>query len=73
MAGSTLKSVHDIFQSMEYGPAATPSYAIAQVKLSTQLKLIKKREIRRLSFAQNFIFYCALANISLLDSSQQLA
>lgn len=34
MAGSTIKTVHDIFQSMESGPAATSSYATAQVNLS---------------------------------------
>ncbi|KAM9346112.1 aldehyde dehydrogenase family 16 member A1 [Symphorus nematophorus] len=33
MAGSTIKTVHDIFQSMEYGPAATSSYATAQAWL----------------------------------------
>lgn len=33
MAGNTIKTVHDIFQSMEYGPAATPSYATAQAWL----------------------------------------
>ncbi|XP_029292994.1 LOW QUALITY PROTEIN: aldehyde dehydrogenase family 16 member A1 [Cottoperca gobio] len=33
MAGSTNKTVHDIFQSMEYGPAATSSTATAQAWL----------------------------------------
>ncbi|XP_068593136.1 aldehyde dehydrogenase family 16 member A1 [Cebidichthys violaceus] len=33
MAGSTTKTVHDIFQSMEYGPAATSSAATAQAWL----------------------------------------
>ncbi|TMS15536.1 Aldehyde dehydrogenase family 16 member A1 [Larimichthys crocea] len=33
MAGSTIKTVHDIFQSMESGPAATSSYATAQAWL----------------------------------------
>lgn len=33
MAGGTIKTVNDIFQSMEYGPAATPSYATAQAWL----------------------------------------
>ncbi|XP_056264149.1 aldehyde dehydrogenase family 16 member A1 [Pseudoliparis swirei] len=33
MAGSTAKTVHDIFQSMEYGPAATSSTATAQAWL----------------------------------------
>lgn len=33
MAGSTQKKVHEIFQSMEYGPAASPSYATAQAWL----------------------------------------
>uniref|UniRef100_A0A4W6F5B3 Aldehyde dehydrogenase 16 family, member A1 n=1 Tax=Lates calcarifer TaxID=8187 RepID=A0A4W6F5B3_LATCA len=33
MAGSATKTVHDIFQSMEYGPAATSSTATAQAWL----------------------------------------
>lgn len=33
MAGSTQKTVHEIFQSMEYGPVASPSYATAQAWL----------------------------------------
>ncbi|XP_020507709.2 aldehyde dehydrogenase family 16 member A1 [Labrus bergylta] len=33
MAGSTIKTVHDIFQSMEYGPAAASSTATAQAWL----------------------------------------
>lgn len=33
MAGSTIKTVHDIFQSMEYGPAAASTYATAQAWL----------------------------------------
>lgn len=42
MAGSATKTVHDIFQSMEYGPAATSSTATAQVKLSTELSTEEK-------------------------------
>lgn len=34
MAGSTTKTVYEIFQSMEYGPASVSSTASAQVKLS---------------------------------------
>lgn len=37
MAGSTNKTVHDIFQSMEYGPAAASSTATAQVKWSLEI------------------------------------
>merc|ERR1719357_631765 len=33
MAGSTAKTVHDIFHNMEYGPAATSSAATAQAWL----------------------------------------
>ncbi|XP_051242816.1 aldehyde dehydrogenase family 16 member A1 [Dicentrarchus labrax] len=33
MAGSTIKAVHDIFQSMEYGPSAALNYATAQAWL----------------------------------------
>ncbi|XP_041633800.1 aldehyde dehydrogenase family 16 member A1 [Cheilinus undulatus] len=33
MAGSTIKTVHDIFQSMEYGPAAASTTATAQAWL----------------------------------------
>lgn len=34
MAGSSATTVYDIFQSMEYGPAATPSFATAQAWLA---------------------------------------
>ncbi|KAM9780281.1 aldehyde dehydrogenase family 16 member A1 [Neosynchiropus ocellatus] len=33
MAGTPTKSVYDIFQNMDYGPAATPSFATAQAWL----------------------------------------
>ncbi|XP_068194032.1 aldehyde dehydrogenase family 16 member A1 [Antennarius striatus] len=33
MAGSSIKTVYDIFQSMEFGPAAASSYAVAQAWL----------------------------------------
>ncbi|XP_053708710.1 aldehyde dehydrogenase family 16 member A1 [Synchiropus splendidus] len=33
MAGNPTTTVHDIFQNMEYGPAATPSFASAQAWL----------------------------------------
>nr|XP_046270503.1 aldehyde dehydrogenase family 16 member A1 [Scatophagus argus] len=33
MAGSTIKTVYDIFQNMEYGPAATSTHATAQAWL----------------------------------------
>ncbi|XP_051904503.1 aldehyde dehydrogenase family 16 member A1 isoform X1 [Hippocampus zosterae] len=35
MAGTTTKTVHDIFQSMEYGPAATSSTATARAWLES--------------------------------------
>lgn len=36
MAGNTSKTVHDIFQNMEYGPAATSNTATAQVSSTYQ-------------------------------------
>lgn len=45
MAGSTQKTVHEIFQSMEHGPVASPSYATAQVESATLTKLTTEEVI----------------------------
>lgn len=33
MASDHIKTVYEIFQSMEYGPTATPTYPTAQVNI----------------------------------------